>query len=48
MVLNVKPDKAKSTERMDGIVAALMALGRAMEADEAKPSRYESEGIAFV
>ncbi|HUT87828.1 MAG TPA: terminase TerL endonuclease subunit, partial [Candidatus Heimdallarchaeota archaeon] len=25
---NVKPDKKKSTERIDGIVAAIMALGR--------------------
>lgn len=45
---NLKPDKAKSTERIDGIVATLMALGRAMEADEEKPSRYASEGLAFV
>jgi len=45
---NVKPDKAKSTERIDGIVAALMALGRAMEADEEKPSVYESQGFTFV
>jgi phage terminase large subunit-like protein len=27
---NIKPDKAKSTERIDGIVASVMALGRAM------------------
>lgn len=45
---NIKPDKAKSTERIDGIVAAMMALGRAMVADEVTPSRYESEGFAFV
>lgn len=45
---NQKPDKAKSTERIDGIVATLMALGRAMEADEEKPSVYESEGFTFV
>ena len=45
---NIKPDKAKSTERIDGIVAALMALGRVMVADEVKPSRYESEGFEFV
>lgn len=45
---NVKPDKAKSTERIDGIVASLMALGRAMEAQEEKASRYETEGFSFV
>jgi phage terminase large subunit-like protein len=27
---NIKPDKSKSTEKIDGIVAAIMALGRAM------------------
>jgi phage terminase large subunit-like protein len=27
---NIKPSKAKSTERIDGVVAAVMALGRAM------------------
>lgn len=27
---NLKPDKAKSTEKIDGIVAGIMALGRAM------------------
>jgi len=27
---NVKPDKAKSTNRIDGIVASIMAIGRAM------------------
>ncbi len=25
---NVKPDKAKSTDRIDGVVAAIMAVGR--------------------
>jgi phage terminase large subunit-like protein len=31
---NIKPDKAKSTEKIDGIVAAIMALGRAMVGEE--------------
>ena len=30
---NVKPDKSKSTNRIDGIVAAIMAIGRASVAD---------------
>lgn len=25
---NIKPDKAKSTDRIDGVVAAIMAVGR--------------------
>ena len=29
---NIKPSKKKSTERIDGLVATIMALGRAMEA----------------
>lgn len=31
---NMKPDKKKSTEKIDGIVTALMCLGRALVADE--------------
>jgi phage terminase large subunit-like protein len=30
---NIKPSKAKSTERIDGIVAAVMAVGRAATAE---------------
>ena len=35
---NIKPDKEKSTEKIDGIVASIMALGRAMVHDDAGPS----------
>jgi phage terminase large subunit-like protein len=36
---NQKPDKGKSTERIDGIVAEIMALGRAMiQPEEVEPS----------
>lgn len=45
---NMKADKAKSTERIDGIVATLMALGRTMESDHDRPSVYETDGIMFV
>ena len=41
---NVKIDKAKSAERVDGIVALTMALGRAMVHGE-DGSIYESRGI---
>ena len=35
---NLKPAKNKSTERIDGIVATIMAIGRAMLAqDEPQP-----------
>ena len=32
---NIKPDKERSSERIDGIVALCNALGRAMMRDEA-------------
>ena len=35
-----KPAKAKSTERIDGIVAAIMAIGRAMVAQEQPQPEY--------
>jgi phage terminase large subunit-like protein len=36
---NLRPAKDKSTERIDGIVAAIMAIGRAMVAqDEPQPA----------
>jgi phage terminase large subunit-like protein len=35
---NLKPAKDKSTERIDGIVALIMALGRAMLPGDAPPS----------
>lgn len=45
---NIKPDKSRSTERIDGIVATLMALGRVMANDEDRGSVYDSDGIMFV
>ena len=36
---NLKPAKDKSTERIDGIVAPIMAIGRAMVAQERAPAR---------
>ncbi len=46
---NLKPAKDKSTERIDGIVAAIMAVGRAMVNDDGR-SVYEDreEGFAFL
>jgi phage terminase large subunit-like protein len=46
---NVKPSKAKSTERIDGVVAMIMALDRATRHDpEADASVYEERGIRSV
>lgn len=46
---NRKLDKAKSTGRIDGMVALVMALGTAMQGEEPKKvSVYESRGIRRV
>jgi phage terminase large subunit-like protein len=37
---NLKPAKDKSTERIDGIVATIMAIGRAMLAQEEPEPEY--------
>lgn len=39
---NIKPSKRKSTERIDGIVAAVMAVGRAATSSGAGTSFYET------
>ena len=41
---NIKPSKKKSTERIDGLVATIMAIGRAMVAEEKQESIYETRG----
>jgi phage terminase large subunit-like protein len=41
---NIKPSKGKSTQRIDGIVASVMALDRALR-HEGGPSIYETQGI---
>jgi phage terminase large subunit-like protein len=37
---NLKPAKDKSTERIDGIVAGIMAIGRAMVTQEEPEPAY--------
>ena len=44
---NIKPDKSKSTEKIDGIVALIMALDRALHGSSGR-SRYESEGLRIL
>jgi phage terminase large subunit-like protein len=44
---NVKPDKEKSRERIDGFVAFVMALGRALVNTE-KQSVYKQRGVLFI
>ena len=45
---NVKPNKEKSREKIDGIVAGIMALDRAMRHDAAGGSAYEDHGLMVV
>ena len=45
---NMKPDKSKSNGRIDGIVAALIALGRIMQNDDERGSVYDKGEIIFV
>jgi len=44
---NMKPSRKKSTEKIDGIVAAIMGLAEATAALTAK-SVYDGRGILFV
>ncbi len=43
-VENIKPDKAKSTEKIDGAVATMMALERAVVAYDPS-SVYDTRGL---
>ncbi len=45
---NIKPDKKKSTEKIDGIVALIMALDRALRQEGEEISAYESEGLLIL
>ena len=46
---NIKPDKEKSTEKIDGAVATIMALDRAIRCgNDNGASVYDSRGIMFI
>lgn len=44
---NIKPDKNKSSEKIDGIVAAIMAIGRA-SVHATAGSVYETRGVVVL
>ena len=44
---NIAPDKKHSQEKIDGIAALLMALGRAMVSDGGR-SVYEDRGLTIL
>ena len=47
---NIKPDKSKTRHRIDGVVAAVMAIGRATVSAAAgqKRSIYEDRGMLIL
>lgn len=46
---NIKPDKEKSSEKIDGAVATIMALDRAIRCGNDKAeSVYDSRGLIFI
>lgn len=45
---NIKPDKRKSIEKIDGMVALIMALDRSLRHEPGRKSVYESRGLEVV
>ena len=46
---NIKPDKEKSTEKIDGAIATIMALDRAIRCgNDTSASVYDDRGILFI
>jgi len=45
---NIKTDKEKSTERIDGAVALIMALDRALRNQRNDESVYNERGIIVI
>jgi phage terminase large subunit-like protein len=45
---NIKMDKAKSKEKIDGMVALAMAIGSYMSREEDGESNYEDRGMLWI
>ncbi len=46
---NIKPDKEKSTEKIDGAIVTVMALDRAIRCgNDASESVYDKRGLIFL
>ena len=45
---NIKPNKKKSTEKIDGIVASIMALDSCIKNEGVGSSVYDERGIIFI
>jgi phage terminase large subunit-like protein len=44
----LKPTKAKSAEKIDGIVALIMGIGEALVRTAAKTNVYEERGLRWL
>ena len=45
---NIKMDKGKSIEKIDGSIALVMALDRAIRNQGTQTSVYDSRGLLFI
>jgi phage terminase large subunit-like protein len=45
---NIKPDKRKSRNKIDGVVALVNALDRAMRKEGKGPSVYDQRGVLEI
>lgn len=45
---NIKADKEKSTEKIDGVIATIMALDRAIRHESDGTSIYDERGLLSV
>ena len=46
---NIRPDRLNSPQKIDGIVAAVMALGRSMfDVDDGDDSKYDEEDVLVI
>ena len=45
---NIKPSKRKATEKIDGVVALVMALSRAIVNNDSAESVYNERGLIFI
>ena len=46
---NIKPDKEKSTEKIDGVIATVMALDRSIRCGlDSSESVYNERGILLI
>jgi phage terminase large subunit-like protein len=45
---NIRPDKEKATERIDGMVALMNAWNRIVNVVDEGPSVYETRGLEII